>query len=415
MKSPIEYLRSLKRLSRDLHPYEPLITVELSRERLLHNLDEFQKIAPKNNATDVGVIAPVLKSNAYGHGLFEIAEILEKENRNGSIPFFVVDSYFEAVALRARSIKTPLLIVGYTRPETIATSHLKHIAFTITDIETLRTISKIAATGNASKKTSSISLHIKIDTGMRRQGILPIEIAEAIPLLRKNPVLSVEGVLTHLSDADNPDHSFTEKQISAWNDIARRFKTEFPSLKYIHASASDGHRFTKKIEANVSRLGIGLYGLSDDVEFARKMNLKPVLQMKTIVTGVKKLKAGETTGYGNTFTAWKDTSIATIPVGYFEGLNRKLSNNGAVIVLKNDGSRAICPIVGRVSMNITTVEISTEEKASTISAIRVGSSVIVISNTVTDPNSIASIAKKSSTITYEIAAHIPAHLKRIVV
>ena len=410
MKSPMEYLRSLKRLSREWHPYEPLITVEISRERLLHNLAEFRKIAPR------GTVAPVLKSNAYGHGLFEIAGILEEENRDGVTPFFVVDSYFEAVALRARGIKTPLLTVGYTRPETIITSNLKHIAFTITDIETLRSISKNTSAASASKKTGAISLHIKIDTGMRRQGILPTELNEAISLLRKNPTLSVEGILTHLSDADNPDHSFTEKQITAWNDIARRFKTEFPSLKYIHASASDGHRFAKKIEANVSRLGIGLYGLSDDIEFARKMNLKPVLQMKTIVTGVKKLKAGETTGYGNTFTAWKDTTIATIPVGYFEGLNRKLSNNGAVITLAGTTTtdkssagknRVVCPIVGRVSMNITTIEI--------VSPIRIGSPVIAISDTASDPNSIASIAKKSGTITYEIAAHIPAHLKRIVV
>ncbi len=412
----MEYLRRLKRLSRERHPYKPLITVELSRERLLHNLNEFRAIAPKMRPADAaGCVAPVLKSNAYGHGLFEIAGILEEENRGESvggatfdappIPFFVVDSYFEAVALRARGIKTALLIVGYTRPETIVSSRLKHIAFTITSIETLQSASKITGSGR------TISLHIKIDTGMHRQGIVPAEIDEAITLLRKHQVFSVEGILTHFSDADNPDHSFTEKQIAVWNDIARRFKTEFPSLKYIHASASDGHRFAKKIEANVSRLGIGLYGLSDDANFAQKMNLKPILQMKTIVTGLKKLKSSETTGYGNVFTAWKDTTIATIPVGYFEGLNRKLSNNGAVIAMTDTGGRVTCPIVGRVSMNITTIEIP----AGDASRIHVGSPVIAISDNVSDPNSIASIAKKSGTITYEIAVHIPAHLKRIVV
>lgn len=398
MKSPMEYLRRLKRLSRELHPYEPLITVEISRERLLHNLGEFRKIAPG------GMVAPVLKSNAYGHGLFEIAGILEEENRGTPmIPFFVVDSYFEAIALRARGIKTPILIVGYTRPQTIVESNLKHIAFAITDIETLRSISK---------KSGPISLHVKIDTGMRRQGIVPADMNEAIALLRKNRSLSVEGVMTHFSDADNADRAFTEKQIAAWNEISSRFKTEFPSLKYAHASATDGHRFAKKIEANVSRLGIGLYGLSDDMEFARKMNLRPVLQMKTIVTGMKKLKAGETTGYGNTFTAWKDATIATIPVGYFEGMNRKLSNNGAVTAMTDAGLRVACPIVGRVSMNITTIEIPADGKGAKI---HVGSPIIAISDIASDPNSIASIAKKSGTITYEIAAHIPAHLKRIVV
>jgi alanine racemase len=180
----------------------------------------------------------------------------------------------------------------------------------------------------------------------------------------------------------------------------------------LHASATDGHRFAKKIDANVSRLGIGLYGLSDDIEFSRKMNLQPVLQMKTIVTGTKMLRAGETTGYGNIFTAWRDTTIATIPVGYFEGLNRKLSNNGSVIALTENDLRVQCPIVGRVSMNITTIEIPNAGKENPI---RVGTKIIAISDVATDANSIASIAKKAGTISYEIAVHIPSGLKRIVV
>jgi alanine racemase len=401
MKNPLNYL---KRLSRGRFPYQPLITVEISKKRLLHNLNEFRTIAPKMAGSDIGCVAPVLKSNAYGHGLFEIADILESES---TIPFFIVDSYFEAIALRAHGIKTPILIIGYTRPETVINSRLKNIAFAITTIESLRAISK---TGVHNAKRP-MNIHLKIDTGMHRQGILPEEIIEAIELIKKNPNIVLEGICSHFSDADSPDTSFTEKQIVVWNEIARQFKTEFPSLKYIHLSATDGHRFAKKIEANVSRLGIGLYGLSDNAAFSQKMHLQPVLRMKTIVTGIKLLKEGETTGYGNMFTAWRDTRIATIPVGYFEGLNRKLSNNGSVIA-ESDGSKStntICPIVGRVSMNITTIEIPAGDQ------IEVGSSIIAISDRASDANSIASIAQKSGTITYEIAVHIPAHLKRNIV
>ena len=327
---------------------------------------------------------------------------------------FLVEKTEEAVALRGYVIKTPLLIVGYTRPETIVTSRLKNISFTITNIDTLRTISSILQ--------KAVSLHIKVDTGMRRQGILLSEIDEAINLIQANGNISLDGLMSHFSDADNIDHTFTDKQIENWNAASRKFKSVFPSIKYFHMSATDGHRFTRKIEANLSRLGIGLYGLSDDTDFAKKMNLQPVLEMKTIITGIKPLKAGETTGYGNIFTAWKNTSIATIPVGYFEGLNRKLSNNGALIVLargadtneseKDSSSRIICPIVGRVSMNITTIEIPSQTKDKVI---EIGSTVIAISNNPSDSNSIASIAKLSGTITYEIAVHIPEHLKRNVV
>jgi alanine racemase len=302
------------------------------------------------------------------------------------------------------------------------------VAFAITNIETLRSLAKsLGDVGNPSAgfisstlktsrklKNKKITLQIKVDTGMHRQGILPEEIDEVISIARKNRAIEIEGVFTHFSDADNPNHAFTEKQIGGWNIISRRFKMEFPDIKYLHASASDGHRFSNKIDANVSRLGLGLYGLSDDVEFSRKMNLQPVLSMKTIITGLKPLKAGETTGYGNSFTAWKDTTIATIPVGYFEGLNRKLSNNGSVIVVAGPSGKnhIVCPIVGRVSMNITTIEMPAGVNTS---GIAIGTPVIAISNNQSDQNSLASIAKKAGTITYEIAVHIPAHLKRVVV
>jgi alanine racemase len=402
--------RILRIIHRQRFPYTPLITVEISRERLLHNLNQFAAMGSEDNGNGIGSIAPVLKSNAYGHGLFEIADILENENRrSGSggthIPFFVVDSYFEAIALRTHGIRTPLLVVGYTRPETIVASRLSKTAFTITSIETLKSVARF---------DRPISIHIKIDTGMHRQGLLPDEIDTAIDIV-KNGRMILEGICSHFSDADNADPAFTEKQIGIWNMVVAKFKAAFPTnpIKYFHTSATDGHRHAAKIDANISRLGIGLYGLSDDPTFAQKMDLKPVLEMKTIITGVKKIKAGETVGYGKTFVAPRNMIIATIPVGYFEGLNRKLSSgmgNGLVHVGEN---RLLCPIIGRISMNITIIDVSgTFEKNA--QAAHIGMPVVAISNNADNPNSIAAIAKKSGTITYEIAVHIPAHLKRVV-
>jgi len=374
-------------LSRHRFPYEPLITVSISRERLLHNLREFAGHA--NGA----LIAPVLKSNAYGHGLIEVAGILREA---GHIPFFVVDSYFEAIALRAKGIRTPLLIIGYTRPETIASSHLPEMAFTIASLDALKALLPTCR---------DVHTHIKIDTGMHRQGILPEEIPTAIDILQNNPRIKLDGLATHLCDADNPDESFTQDQLRVWDKSVKTFKAVFPAIKYVHAAATDGSRYADSTTANVTRLGIGLYGLSDNAALNAKLDLKPVLAMKTIVTGVKKLEAGKTIGYGKTFKVEKKMLVATIPVGYYEGIDRRLSSIGAIQVgPKNE----FCPIVGRISMNITTIDVTA------VVGVKVGMEVSIISCEPDDANSIRSMARRCDTIPYEIAVHIPAALKRVV-
>lgn len=417
------------RLSRLRYPYEPLITVEISKSRLLHNLQEFERIAPH------GRIAPVLKSNAYGHGLIEIAKILETERKShehfpkpakniaasiSSTPFIVVDSYFEAVALRAKGIKAHILIIGYTRPETIIASSGANTSYTITSLETLKEIDSMTSKKRPERlETGAIDffkplrlsrgghlIHLKIDTGMHRQGILPEEISEAISIIKSNPNIVLEGICSHLADADNNDESFTESQINVWNKYVKVFKQEFPTLRYYHLSNTDGHRFAKDIDANVSRLGIGLYGISDTSEITKSMDLQPALEMKTVVTSVKHLKDGECVGYSKTYKACKDCVIGTIPVGYFEGLDRRLSNKGFVLV---GTDRVPCPIVGRVSMNITSIDMSA------VPNIKIGDPVVVISSDPKDPNSIVSIARACETIPYEIAVKIPAHLKRVVI
>jgi alanine racemase len=375
-------------LSKRRYPYEPLIQVIISKDRLLHNLNEFQRLAPQ------GQIAPVLKSNAYGHGLLEVATVLE--HSKASIPFFIVDSYFEAVALRSNGIKTPLLIIGYSRPETLCNSPLKDAAFTVTSLESLRDIATCER---------KIRIHLKLDTGMRRQGLLASEIESAIQILKANPSIILEGICSHLSDADNSDPVFTQKQITDWGAAVKQIAQHFSSLKYRHLSATDGHTLQPEIDANVSRLGIGLYGITGNHNLKQTLNLKPALEMKTIITGIKHIKEGEVVGYGKTFTADKDMTIATIPVGYYEGLDRRLSNRGIILA---GSERRPCKILGRVSMNITTIDITGMQ-------VEINTPVVVISKNTKDPNSIIEIAQTIDTISYEVAVKIPAHLKRVVV
>lgn len=382
-------MRFLTWLNHKRFPYEPLITIEISRDKILHNLKEFSTYAPND------CVAPILKANAYGHGLLFLAKILEKNS--DKIPFFGVDSYFETVALRAKNIKKPLLVIGYTRPETMKKSKLKKVSFTVTSMDTLNSIKN---------SDNRVKIHLKIDTGMHRQGIRPEEMDEAVEIVKNSDKIILDGVYTHFGDADNDDEAYTKSQINIWNNCVKKILLYFPSIKYIHAASTDASRFSKNISANMMRLGIGLYGITENNALNSSLKLHPTLKMSTILTNIKKLNKGETTGYGNAFEAKREMTIATVPIGYSEGLDRRLSNNGAVQV---GPDKIACPIIGRVSMNMTTIDISKLKNP------RFGMEVTVISDNAEDPNSIQSIAKNCKTNTYEIAVKIPGHLKRIVV
>jgi len=412
--------RLLNWLSRRRFPYVPLINVEISRSRLLDNLAAFQSYV--NKLVPGAMVAPVLKSNAYGHGLFEVAGILEHVP---NIPFFVVDSYFEAVALRMHGAKVPTLIIGYTRPETIAHSRLSSTSFTITSIDLLRRFHPDAPPCPDAIDTDSpgkysiphsrrILINLKIDTGMRRQGILPSEIDEAIGIIKENHNLILDSICTHLCDADDADGSFTEGQINVWNRATKQLTAAFPHIRYIHAAATDGSRLSADIAGNVVRLGIGLYGLSENQTLNASVPLKPALSIKTIVTGVKKLASGETIGYDNTYQAPLDMKVATIPVGYSEGLDRRLSSGPAPAYeargfVQVGPKHIACPIIGRVSMNIASIDVTAVPGAAA------GMGAAVVSDNANDPNSIAAMARACGTITYETVVKIPSQLKRTVV
>ena len=363
--------------------YQPLVKVLVFANRLQNNYQLFCDSFPKFK------FAPVLKSNAYGHGLVEVAEILEAENP----PFFVVDSFYEAAGLRNQGIKTPLLVIGYSTIEQVEMSELKDTAFCMVSYDQLKIFS-----GKLSRPTQ---VHLKIDTGMNRQGILTEQAGEAIGLLKSNPNFQVVGICSHLADADGQEQSFTENQVVIWNSLVEKFRAAFPSLEYWHLSNSAGVGFSSKIQANVVRLGIALYGFDQSGEIP---GLKPCLALKTLVSGLKEIRAGDFVGYNLTFQAKANMRVAILPVGYFEGVDRRLSNSGCVKIQNH-----FCPILGRVSMNLTVVDVTD------VSVINLDSEVLVVSPELADKNSALAMAKMCNTIVYEILIHIPQHLRREVV
>lgn len=369
--------------------YEPLIKIEIYRDRLLHNYLYYKQKTQLD-------VAPVLKSNAYGHGLVPIARIMEQEQP----PFMVVDSYFEAMILRNEGIKTPILVIGYTNLNNIKQNGLPDVAFTVTDVEWLRRLREVV--------DHPVKIHIKIDTGMNRQGIEVGEVSEALNLVKSSKNIVLEGICSHLADGDNCDVGFTVKQIKRWNNIVRQVGGEFPELKYWHLGASSSLYFHQKIYANVMRLGLSLYGIQADEKIANP--IKPIMRVETCITSIRQIKQGEKIGYGCTFVAPKDMMVATIPFGYNEGMDRRLSNQGWVKV-----QGEYCPIVGRVSMNITSIDVSSVIKNYSKNSVPVlEMPVEVISPDVEDKNSIESMASLCGTIPYVLLVHLPEKLRRVV-
>lgn len=373
-------MRSLFRYFRKkLFSYDPLIEVTISRDALLHNLKMYSAILP---------CAPVLKSNAYGHGLREVASILD----GPTIPFFVVDSYYEALILRNERIRAPILVIGYTPIATIMKRRLSRVSYTITSMQGLIEV--------AASLTRLQSFHLKIDTGMHRQGILVDELPEALAYIAKNPYIRITGICSHFADADSDDDTYTRRQIAVWNAVVPSLRSHFGDEIFIHLAASAGVHFSDDIDANCIRLGIGLYGI-DPKGICASM---PVLEMFTYITSVRTVHKGEYVGYGTTYCADRDCVIATIPVGYFEGVDRRLAEGGCVRI-----GGTFCPLAGSVSMNISSIDVTA------IPEPRIGQRVQVVSADSSLPHSIFQAARICGVVPHELLVGIPAHLRRVIV
>jgi alanine racemase len=376
-----------------LDKHRPLIEVSISHDNLLHNLHTYQNKYPSLS------FAPVLKSNAYGHGLAVIARLLDTQK----IPFFMVDSFYEARALRRAAVSSPILIMGYVQPAEMAQSTLKKIDFAIVDIQQLRDVVQLAAKGRSKRP---IRIHLKIDTGMHRHGLVPKNIDEAIVMLDRHPRLRVVGVCSHLADADTPNSMHTADQVRVWNEVSQKLTTAFPSIEFQDIAATKGVGAENVVGTNVARLGIGLYGF--DTSPDGSTDLRPVMEVRSLISSIRDVQPNDFIGYNATYTATSPRRIATVPIGYFEGVDRRLSNKGSMLV-----RGVVCPIVGRVSMNMTSIDVTD------VLDVARGDVVTVISRNPSDLNSVENIAAICSIGDYKetpyvTLVHVQQHLKRVV-
>jgi alanine racemase len=375
----------LRNLKKSFSKYKNSIIVSVSKENILHNLHTYQR------RYEGIAFAPVLKSNAYGHGLIEVAKILEGEKE---IPFFIVDSLYESRILKSHNISKDILIIGFTPKDNILNFNSSRFIFSIISLQELKNLSQVI------KKPTRI--HLKIDTGMHRQGVMIEDIDEAIKILKENKNILLEGIFSHLGDADNEDESFSISQIDIWREIVERFKNNFSNIKHFHLAATSGIPFNELGFGSVARLGIGLFGF-DNSNYT-DLDLRGALRVESLISSIRTIKRGESVGYGRTFILENDSTLATVPVGYFEGVDRRLSNVGSFKIADQ-----FCKIRGRVNMNITSIDISK------IKGLKLEDKVIIISENKKDLNSVSNIAKLVNTVPYDILVHINSSLKRRVI
>lgn len=362
--------------------YRTLNTVRISAEALRSNLSLYRKLLPGK------AICPVLKSNAYGHGLVEVAKIMDEMGPE----FLIVDSLYEAYELEKAGIKSKILILGYTLLENLERKKLPfHCA--VSDLESAKVLARQGA-----------QVHLKIDTGMNRMGFVLDDLPKVLPKL-KELELNVVGVLTHLADPDNPvDDSYTTMQLERFDEAVRLIRAEGFDPQWIHPGQSAGALKSREV-GNMVRLGLALYGIApveeNDEAFELVRDLKPVMEFSSTVVGLRQLKKDDRVSYNGDFVAPHDMVIAMVPVGYYEALPRALSGKGVVEV-----NGVICPMVGRICMNYTMVDVSA------IPEIKIGDSVLVYSSDGAASNSIVVLAKSADLIPYEMMTRVAASVRR---
>lgn len=344
---------------------------------------------------------PVIKSNAYGHGFFEVAAFCES---NPTVKKMLVVSLAEALTLRRQKIKKPIIVLSFFDLERLKKQKreiLKNISLPVYDLKIAQALNKIARA-----KGVKIKIHLKIDTGTSRIGFLPAELIRqsAINTLKSFRNLFVEGVFSHFA-ASETNKKYTKRQLKIFKEILLKLKEEGidPPLKHFACTAAA--LVAPKSHFNAIRLGIGFYGLwaSKQAKKAGKFTLKPALSWRTRLIQVKKIPKNTPVGYGCSCVVNRPTTLGIIPVGYWDGLDRRLSNYGQVL---HQGKR--CNILGRVCMNMTMIDLTGQPA-------KAGDKITLIGRQGRKEITADEMAEKVGTINYEVVSRINPLLPRILI
>lgn len=370
---------------------------EVNLANLRHNLRVLERTIADTTPTPPQIWG-VLKADAYGHGAPAVARTLERAGVAG----ICVALLEEAVELREAGIRIPILVMGgYYGPrrdglEEIVARQLLPVVYDAAHIERLATMARFEGWGR-------LGVHVKVDTGMGRLGAGPAELPEVLSALARFPEVRMDGLMTHLACADADDLEDTADQLARFAEMERLTRAAGLSPRVRHAANSAAMLRMPASRLDMVRPGLALFGLEPRAGVAP--DLRPVMRVRSEIVALRTVEVGQRIGYGHTWEATRRSVVATVPMGYADGLSRSLSNRGSALVR---GARA--PIAGAVSMDLTMIDVTDVPGA------QVGDEVVFLGTqegplgreTITA----AEIAELSGTIPWEVLTSISRRVPR---
>lgn len=370
---------------------------EINLDKIEHNYKIIRK-----QLSDKTKMCCVIKADAYGHGSLELAKFYEQLGAES----FAVSNLEEALELRSGGIVLPILILGYT-PESYAEElSVNNISQAVFSLEYAQKLSQ-----SAKSLGVTVNIHLKLDTGMSRIGFMCQSVncdsaINEILHIFKLPNLYIEGMFTHfaVSDEKEEGREYTEKQIKCFKSVVEKMKESGVDTDRIICHCSNSAAIMDYPQAHIDmvRAGIILYGLAPSGKLRGQLDLKPAMEIKSVIAHIKYIEKGTTVSYGRTFTADKRMKIATVPIGYADGYIRNLAKDAYMAV---GGKKA--KVVGRICMDQCMIDVTE------IDNISVGDTVTVVGKSENEEISMDDVASWTGTINYEVACLVGKRVPRV--
>lgn len=375
------------------HLYPSYADIDL--ENFSDNMRQFLSLLEDSTS-----LLAVLKADGYGHGAVKLAQYLQQQ---GLAQYIGVAQLAEALDIRAAGVHLPMMTFSFPTSESVALAIQHEITIPIFCKDHIDQIVKASKT--VGKKAI---VHLKIDSGMGRIGVRSIEeVVELFEMVKNHlDFIELEGIFTHFAEGeDTSENNYTDQQFAFFKECYQAIEDTGFQFKLKHCCNTAGTLLRPAYHLDMVRVGIGLYGYLPEEDMHDLIQLKPIMTIKSTVTNIKQVETGHTIGYGRSYTAKKHTDIATIAIGYADGIDRKLSNQGHFVYQDIE-----LPIVGRVCMDQLMLDISNIAEV-----IKVNETVTFIGNHFDQPSlmSIYEIAELTGRFHYEILCLIGRRVKRI--
>ncbi|MGQ9595632.1 MAG: alanine racemase [Anaerolineae bacterium] len=365
-----------------------LLWAEVDLSAIRHNVQALKAwVGPRVE------VAAVVKANGYGHGAIPVSQAALEAGASR----LAVARVAEGSALRQGGITAPILVMGYSLPEDTPAI----VYYDLTPTVCSRDVA-LALSDACQAQGKEIPIHVKVDTGMGRFGLLPEEMVGFLKEVARLPGLRLEGLWTHFATADESDKQYARRQFALYQEVLREVEAAGFAFPLRHAANSAATLGLPETHLDMVRCGIAIYGLYPSPEVGRPVSLRPALTLKGRVGHVRTLPAGSSISYGRTFITTRPTRVALVPIGYGDGYHRLHSNRGAVLIR---GRRA--PILGRVCMDQCVVDVSD------IPGVQDGDEVVILGRQGDDEITAGEVAAWADTIHYEVVTGLTSRVLRV--